>query len=144
MSEENPQAAAKSDNATQVQQTQAQLEAIEKEIKETQALTSELMDIESLKMHYANDSSSKFFQLGVDALAKSYSQIRTIRGDGNCYYRAFLYSLCEKLLDKNQQEELSRILKLGTYRELETTSSGELLRLFSSLFSICLAQSKSL
>lgn len=100
-----------SDNATAVQQTQAQLEAIEKDIKESQTLTSAPMEIAEFKQHYKGESSSKYFQLGIDALAKSYGTMRTIRGDGNCYYRAFLYNLSERLLD--DKDELARILKLG-------------------------------
>jgi ubiquitin thioesterase protein OTUB1 len=98
-------------HATQVQQTQAQIEAIEQDIRENQALTSELQDIHNLKQLYKSDS-SKFFALGIDALSQNYSKMRTIRGDGNCYYRAFLYQLSEKLLDN--KDEWDRIFKLGT------------------------------
>jgi ubiquitin thioesterase protein OTUB1 len=97
-------------NAEKVQQTQAQMEAIVKEIRESQALTSDLLDIEGLKAHYKAES-SKYFELGVNALAKEYSKMRTIRGDGNCYYRAFLYSLCEKVLENEKERE--RVLKFG-------------------------------
>ncbi|KAL7432898.1 hypothetical protein ACHAXH_005828 [Discostella pseudostelligera] len=31
-------------------------------------------------------------------LSTKYKSLRKVRGDGNCYYRAFLYSLCEHLL----------------------------------------------
>lgn len=106
-------------HAAKVQQTQAQLEAIEQEIRASQALTSELKDLDPLRQQYtstgdedASSSSSKYFDLGVQALQKTYSKMRTIRGDGNCYYRAFLYSLCEKLL--TDRAELDRIVKLGT------------------------------
>lgn len=98
-------------HAQKVQQTQAQLEAIEKEIKETQPLTSELRDLGALKKHYESDSSSKYFEKGVDYLSSTYESIRMIRGDGNCYYRAFLYSLSESLL--SQKDEMDRILKYG-------------------------------
>jgi ubiquitin thioesterase protein OTUB1 len=99
-------------HATQVQQTQAQIEAIEQEIRENQALTSELQDIQNLKLLYKSDDSSKYFALGIDALSENYSKLRTIRGDGNCYYRAFLYQLSEKLRDN--KDEWDRIFKLGT------------------------------
>lgn len=98
-------------HAVQVQKTQAQLEAIEQEIKETQALTSESTDISVLKQVYKSETSSKYFELGVDALAKTYGKLRTIRGDGNCYYRAFLYNLSEKMLENPSEWE--RVLKYG-------------------------------
>ena len=99
-------------HATRVQQTQAQLEAIEQEIKASQALTSELKDLDPLRHQYTGEDASKYFDLGIQALQITYSKMRTIRGDGNCYYRAFLYSLCEKLL--SDKAELDRIVKLGT------------------------------
>jgi hypothetical protein len=123
MTDKAPQ---ESSHATQVQQTQAQLEAIEQEIKASQALTSELKDLDPLRQQYksytgdggedaaAAAAASKYFDLGIQALQKTYSKMRTIRGDGNCYYRAFLYSLCEKLL-LSDKAELDRIVKLGRY-----------------------------
>lgn len=94
-------------------QTQAQLEAIEKEIRENQPLTSELKPITALKQVYdASDPASKFFTSGVDYLSTVYQSTRMTRGDGSCYYRSFLYSLCEYLM-KNEAE-LTRLTK---YRE---------------------------
>lgn len=98
------------DAQTQHQLTQAQLEAIENEIKSTQPLTSPLLPISVLLQQYTTSSSNDennnggkhqqqagFIQ-GSTFLSKKYNSLRKIRGDGNCYYRAFLYSLCEHLL----------------------------------------------
>jgi Peptidase C65 Otubain len=103
------------------QQTQAQLDAIEKEIKENQPLTSLLMDVISLqpeyhnKDHSTNDTAPSFFALGIHELAEKYSALRKTRGDGNCYYRSFLYSLSEALLliPVNADQEKVRILQYG-------------------------------
>jgi hypothetical protein len=89
------------------QKTQAQLAAIEKEIKESQPLTSDLMDIASLKLHY----DANYFLLGIDELTQKYSKIRKTRGDGNCYYRSFLYNLCEALLQS--PTEKARVIQYG-------------------------------
>jgi Peptidase C65 Otubain len=106
------------------QKTQAQLEAIEKEIKENQPLTSHSMDIVSLRSEYDKDhsattkSSSFFFELGINELAEKYSTLRKTRGDGNCYYRSFLYSLSEALLstpENDNNNERGRILQYGTW-----------------------------
>ena len=38
------------------------------------------------------------FIKGSRYLMTKYTSWRMIRGDGNCYYRAFLYAVCEELL----------------------------------------------
>jgi ubiquitin thioesterase protein OTUB1 len=115
MTESEPTTSTSGENshAQKVQQTQAQLEAIENEIKETQFLTSEVKHLGALKKHYESDSSSKYFEKGVDYLSKTYGTMRMIRGDGNCYYRAFLYSLSETLM--TNKDEMDRILEYGRY-----------------------------
>ena len=97
------------DHATRVQQTQNQLKAIENEIKSTQALTSNKMDILALKALY-KDANSQYFERGVDVLANRYSSIRTTRGDGNCYYRSFLYQLSDLLLANKNGDEMKRVV----------------------------------
>ena len=42
-------------------------------------------------------SSSPFLR-GALYLSSKYSHIRRVRGDGNCYYRSFLYAVCESTL----------------------------------------------
>ena len=105
------------------QQTQAQLDAIEKEIRENQPLTSPRIDVLSLRKFYTTEdtaagqnattsaSSSEGFDMGVQILRQTYDTIRTVRGDGNCYYRAFLYSLCEAL--RSNPDEWKRISTFG-------------------------------
>lgn len=92
-----------SDDQVKHRQTESQLDAIEAEIRESQPLTSHKKDIATLRENYEKDSN---FDKGVVHLAGSYKAIRTVRGDGNCYYRAFLYSLCETTA------ELDRIIKV--------------------------------
>eukprot|EP00579_Thalassiosira_antarctica_P000874 CAMPEP_0201876448 /NCGR_PEP_ID=MMETSP0902-20130614/8134_1 /ASSEMBLY_ACC=CAM_ASM_000551 /TAXON_ID=420261 /ORGANISM="Thalassiosira antarctica, Strain CCMP982" /LENGTH=322 /DNA_ID=CAMNT_0048403699 /DNA_START=30 /DNA_END=996 /DNA_ORIENTATION=- len=127
---------AENDAQDQHQLTQAQLEAIENEIKSTQPLTSPLMPIGVLMQQYTNTTSNdendngrggcgqqeQGFVQSATFLSNKYNSLRKIRGDGNCYYRAFLYSLCEHLLrslilcdgsdndnDNKQHEEFSRL-----------------------------------
>jgi len=76
---------------------------IEDQIKNDQALTSEKRPVSDLLALYAVDSD---FYKGVQTL--EYSSMRTVRGDGNCYYRAFLYSLMEHLRD--EPDEVKRLL----------------------------------
>lgn len=91
--------------------TQAQVEAIAQEIKTTQPLTSQLHPIASLPSHLNLEvelnSQSKNFIDGCHYLATQYTSFRAIRGDGNCYYRAFLYSLCEHLVRRATSTNIS-------------------------------------
>ena len=96
-----------SEQMNEHQLTQDQWEAIENEIKATQSLTSPLLPISVLLQQYTttkggdsenNNNEQQGFIKGATFLSKKYNSLRKIRGDGNCYYRAFLYSLCEHLL----------------------------------------------
>ena len=114
----------------QHQLTTAQLEAIEHEIKSTQPLTSQLLPIAILLQQYttnANDDGTSNqqqvagFIKGAKHLCQKYTSIRKIRGDGNCFYRGFMYSLCEQLLrslinngDKKNHDEFYRLKEVIT------------------------------
>jgi len=59
------------------------------------------------------------FALGVNWLSDNYSGIRRVCGDGNCFYRAFLFAYLEKLIRGNRsdnanyyQEERVRMLSI--------------------------------
>ena len=74
---------------------------IEDDVKASQPLTSELLPISSLLEHYTKDGGgddAAGFVRSATYLATKYTSMRKIRGDGNCFYRALLYSLCEHLL----------------------------------------------
>jgi ubiquitin thioesterase protein OTUB1 len=114
------------DNVAELdRQTQACLDEIEEEIKK-QPLTSQLKPLADLEALYRREenqigSNATHFLAGVQALQKDYAQIRLVRGDGNCYYRAFLYSLAEKIMqatcsgkndnDENNKKEGQRIVE---------------------------------
>ena len=113
----------------QHQLTTAQLEAIENEIKSTQPLTSQLLPIAILLQQYttnANDDTTSNdqqqqvagFIKGTNYLCTKYNSIRKIRGDGNCFYRGFMYSLCEQLLrsllNNNNKDEFYRLKEVIT------------------------------
>mmetsp|Transcript_1503 Transcript_1503/g.3187 ORF Transcript_1503/g.3187 Transcript_1503/m.3187 type:complete len:323 (+) Transcript_1503:69-1037(+) len=123
---------------TQHQLTQAQLAAIENEIKSTQSLTSPLLPIGALLQHYENidggddgDTSSaqqqqqqiqqqhRGFIQSATFLSKKYTSLRKIRGDGNCYYRAFLYSLSEHILRRLVNNNDNNISQYAEFRRLK-------------------------
>ena len=106
------------DAQKQHQLTEAQLKAIEKEVEATQPLAFPLMPIDVLLQQYSSsdengndggEQQQQGFLQSATFLSKKYKSLRKIRGDGNCYYRAFLYAVCEHLLrclfDNNPQNQ---------------------------------------
>ena len=95
------------DNATIVQ-----LEAIETDIKKD-PLISEIKQISELLPEYQNADLPGFVP-GIVYLDKNYS-FRKVRRDGNCFYRAFLFSYLERIYnllekqDNNGKIELDRL-----------------------------------
>ena len=109
--------------------TRAQIEKIENEIKANQKLTSDLIPITELSNLYLDNNATtsttigggdgggggggggggvnKGFLQGCEYLATKYTNYRAIRGDGNCYYRAFLYALVENLYNSNNDPSSS-------------------------------------
>jgi ubiquitin thioesterase protein OTUB1 len=87
-------------------QTEARMNEIETEIK-NQPLTSDPRNISDLTAQYKTAANN--FLAGIEDLEKNYAQIRIVRGDGNCYYRAFLYNLAEHMFQNKQEGE--RILE---------------------------------
>lgn len=69
-----------------------QVAAIRGEVESTQPLVGEQEPVESLLVTYAENSA---FLPKIRNLATRYSGIRRIRGDGNCFYRAFAISIGE-------------------------------------------------
>ena len=105
-----------------VLKTQDQMNAITQEIQESQALTSELLPLESLQPQYADTNA--FFLQGISYLASKYQSLRTTRGDGNCFYRAVWYQLCDLLLtNKTEAQRLFHFLK-NESMQLTTTKGG--------------------
>jgi len=107
-------------------QTTAQINAIELEIRENQPLTSDLYPISHLVDSYLTDDDggggqANYFLQGACHLSQKYTAYRRVRGDGNCYYRAFLYALYEGLLKRLKAneagavDELERLKILGRF-----------------------------
>lgn len=94
--------------------------AIENEIRASQPLISTILPLSSLAEEYADNVQ---FQMGIHTLVneKNYRSIQRIRGDGNCFYRGFLFGYCQYCVGKPE----------ATAQFLETIrrSKGELLAL---------------
>ena len=105
---------------TERNQTETQINQIEQDIRNSQKLASLLIPLKALSESYEEEKTNtistayeskndgpfddqNYFLLGSQYLEKKYSHMRKIRGDGNCYYRAFLYALCENLIDQSKK-----------------------------------------
>lgn len=87
------------------QQNEAQLQEIADATK-LQPLTDEPKPLTDLEAKAPN------FLGGIQHLKTRYKSYRPVRGDGNCYYRAFLYSLIEGLLvGATDQTETQRLVE---------------------------------
>jgi ubiquitin thioesterase protein OTUB1 len=64
---------------------------------QAQPLTSAVHPVASLAALYDDDANGTHFGAGVAYLQNDYASLRVVRGDGNCYYRAFLYQLAAQL-----------------------------------------------
>lgn len=51
---------------------------------------------------------SEVFRTKIQGLARSYSSFRRSRGDGNCFFRAFLFAYLENILQRQDYAERAR------------------------------------
>lgn len=63
-------------------------------------LVSDPMSVLCLKAEYAGNANENFM-FGIDSLNRRYDAMRRVRGDGNCFFRGFIFALCEQLLSSN-------------------------------------------
>lgn len=60
-------------------------------------LVSDPMSALCLKAEYAGNA-NELFMTGIESLHRRYDAMRRVRGDGNCFFRGFIFALCEQLL----------------------------------------------
>mmetsp|Transcript_28681 Transcript_28681/g.37596 ORF Transcript_28681/g.37596 Transcript_28681/m.37596 type:complete len:267 (+) Transcript_28681:100-900(+) len=75
----------------------AQEKGIQEQIATEQKLVGNKQDPSCLRGEYENNPMTAFVS-GVEYLSQTYESIRRIRGDGNCFYRGFLFGYLEQLL----------------------------------------------
>lgn len=99
------------DSASRDESIVAQMDQISKDVAHNSPLVSVPQPLCNLKNEYLQDDR---FLAKIEHLLKKFSQIRRIRGDGNCFYRAFTFVLFDSC---HQNQDLrERILK-----KLDTT-----------------------
>jgi ubiquitin thioesterase protein OTUB1 len=94
---------------TKRHQTEAQLAAIEAKDVKSQPLTSCLLPISSL-VDTLSDATGTYLR-GAQYLSTKYKSLRRIRPDGNCFYRAVMFAVCESILSSSESSsaELERL-----------------------------------
>lgn len=91
----------------------ADIIAWENQIREQQArnipLVGDLEDIGALMEEYSRGSN--VFRTKIADLSTEYAKIRRARGDGNCFFRSFIFSYIENMVLKNDIRERDRIME---------------------------------
>ncbi|CDS38104.1 Ubiquitin thioesterase otubain protein [Echinococcus multilocularis] len=87
---------------------QTQQEEIEKTIKESGPLVSELLPLSTLAEDF-NEHTVYLEKL--ELLKKRYGKMRRSRRDGNCFYRAFGFAYMEYLMQGKRKEEAKRFIR---------------------------------
>ena len=85
----------------------AQENEIRAQIAGSAALIGEREPLSALQAVYKNEG-AETFAAKAGALAKRYSALRRARGDGNCFFRSFMFALAEGLLERNDLAERNR------------------------------------
>ncbi|XP_062574136.1 ubiquitin thioesterase OTUB1-like [Saccostrea cucullata] len=133
--------------------TLAQQSEIEKEIARTQALISNRISFDEFSAEYSEED--QIYLHKIQDLKNRFSCVRKVRGDGNCFYRAFGFRYFETLLedksDYNRFKEVAQktrdgLIQLGfpeftiddfhenfmdVVNKLETCTLDELLQTFN-------------
>jgi ubiquitin thioesterase protein OTUB1 len=67
---------------------------LKQDINNTTPFVSDLLDLAILKAEYSENK----FEVCFDALYTRFKQVRRLRRDGNCFYRALLFQLFEHFI----------------------------------------------
>ncbi|KAJ6234187.1 ubiquitin thioesterase [Anaeramoeba flamelloides] len=89
--------------------TLRQQEEILAQIEKTQPLLSDPIETITLLNQYSKEH--KFYKR-LQVISKNFPLIRTVRGDGNCFYRSFFYKLFEYLIETRNESEINRVGEL--------------------------------
>mgnify|MGYP003387679545 CR=1 FL=1 len=96
------------------------------EVVDDSPLIGELVTPDILNSEYINsqDIGRPGFLAGVNYLSKTYNNVRKVKGDGNCFYRAFLFSYLERIHRDHDDAERLRILNIFSESKSVVISQG--------------------
>ena len=86
----------------------------------------ELVAPSTLLEAYQNNPLPGFIP-GINHLTKKYSSMRRVRGDGNCFYRSFLFSYLENLFNQYQINPELATIELNRFQNIIENSSKQLI-----------------
>lgn len=109
---------------------------IRNEIELTTPLVSELFPIEHLYKDFENSE----FEKAIPKISEKYEKIRTVRRDGNCFYRAYLYRLFEELGTKKDQYLNEHLTKIVTDSKDLTEKQGISWIVFEDFYTLFLEE----
>lgn len=93
--------------------TDADIIAWENQIREAEVrnvpLVGDVEEIRALEQEYRYGS--KIFLAKISALRRSYTSIRRTRGDGNCFFRSFIFGYLESIIKTSDLEERDRAVR---------------------------------
>jgi hypothetical protein len=78
------------------------------EIEQNSPLVSDKLDIHFLLEEFKDSQ----FEKSILEITQKYQSIRTVRRDGNCFYRAFLFRLFEQLSQKKESALYNSVVKV--------------------------------
>ncbi|KAL5231915.1 hypothetical protein ABZP36_030691 [Zizania latifolia] len=85
-------------------------------------------------------SGSPILQEKIKLLGEQYDALRRTRGDGNCFYRSFMFSYLEHILETQDKAEVERILKKIEQCKKTLQDLGYIEFTFEDFFSIFIDQ----
>lgn len=94
----------------------AHLNAVTDKVNENVPLVSEALPLEKLGAEYQDGN--PIFQHKIALLSKTYGFHR-VRGDGNCFYRAFAYGLFRQLNEQSLQKLKARLTEAASGMTIE-------------------------
>lgn len=83
-------------------------------------------DKEPLQVLAAEYQPGSVFRAKIQRLADKYEGIRRARGDGNCFFRSFMFSYLERILETKDEAEAQRMLARLPYCRKLLISAGYL------------------
>ncbi|KAG7400557.1 OTU domain, ubiquitin aldehyde binding [Phytophthora boehmeriae] len=86
-------------------------------------LVSDRMSALCLKAEYVGNANPNFMH-GIDSLNARYEALRRVRGDGNCFFRGFIFALCEHLLPfARETEDANAALRTRIQQTIQQSKS---------------------
>ena len=119
--------------ANQDEAIRAHMDDLEAETK-AQPMIGEVVGIGATLLPEYENATSPGFVPGIRYLDSKYSGFRKVRRDGNCFYRAFLFSYLENLLTLVEKGEETGITELKRFKDVIEGSKEKLIALGFSEF----------